>query len=160
MDLNSIENRLMILECLKENAHNMLVEQVNLRDRISMVLGRARNTLASIRVLNSQVREMKVTVENALAANMELSNNENMWGMIEGDSVEEPLEAIEEAEILEEENSGTLIERYSINESTQTIEDVESLTEENPENLCDMIEANSVEISLDDWKDEEMLDED
>ncbi|KAM8708769.1 hypothetical protein ACLKA7_015698 [Drosophila subpalustris] len=139
MDLNCIENRLMILECLKENAHNMLVEQVHLRDRISMVLGRARNTLASIRALNTQVREMKVTVENALAANMEMSSNENKWGMIEANSIEEPMETIEEENILEE-NSIEMSEENSVEESLE-----ESLEAEKSENSCDLFGEYSVE---------------
>lgn len=112
----------------------MLVEQVHLRDRISLVLGRARNTLASIRVLNLQVREMKVTVENALAASMEISDNKNSFEMIEGDSVEEPQIPITEVANMEENNNDDLIESHSINASLQIIENAESLGEENPEN--------------------------
>ncbi|KAH8369567.1 hypothetical protein KR093_000197, partial [Drosophila rubida] len=75
MDLNNIENRLLVLECLKENAANMRTEQQQVRESISNALLRARNSLASIRALSSELREMKAAVESALAETEEARVN-------------------------------------------------------------------------------------
>lgn len=72
MDLYNIEHRLMILECLRENSSNMRIEQENLRERISQALVRARTSLMCIRQLNIELQEMKVTVENALATDLQI----------------------------------------------------------------------------------------
>ncbi|KAH8307469.1 hypothetical protein KR044_012857 [Drosophila immigrans] len=75
MDLYQIEKRLLVLECLKENAANMRTEQQQVRESITSALIRARNSLASIRALSSELIEMKAAVESALAETEEARIN-------------------------------------------------------------------------------------
>lgn len=71
MDLNNIEQRLVLLECLRENATNMRIEQQAIRDRISIAIDKARRNLSHIRRLNDELIQMKLTVENAMLKKMD-----------------------------------------------------------------------------------------
>lgn len=71
MDLNKIEQRLVLLECLRENATNMRIEQQAIRDRISIAIDKARRNLSHIRRLNDELIQMKLTVENAMLKKMD-----------------------------------------------------------------------------------------
>lgn len=66
MDLNESEQRLNILDCLRENATNMRIEQQRIRDRISAAIVQARINLYQIRKLNDELNQMKESVGNAL----------------------------------------------------------------------------------------------
>lgn len=66
MDLNDSEQRLNILDCLRENATNMRIEQQRIRDRISAAIVQARINLYQIRKLNDELNEMKESVGSAL----------------------------------------------------------------------------------------------
>ncbi|TDG51219.1 hypothetical protein AWZ03_002306 [Drosophila navojoa] len=87
MDLYDIESRLMILDCLRENSVNMRIEQMNLKDRISQALVRARSSLLCIRQLNFELQEMKLAVDNALTT--DLSDFVDSGNEIAKDAVEE-----------------------------------------------------------------------
>lgn len=87
MDLYDIENRLMILDCLRENSANMRIEQTNLKDRISQALVRARSSLRCIRQLNFELQEMKLSVDNVLAT--DLSDYADSGNELAPDAVED-----------------------------------------------------------------------
>ncbi|XP_017862568.1 PREDICTED: uncharacterized protein LOC108613546 [Drosophila arizonae] len=87
MDLYDMENRLMVLDCLRENSANMRIEQTNLKDRISQALVRARSSLLCIRQLNFELQEMKLAVDSALAT--DLSDFVDSGNELAKDAVEE-----------------------------------------------------------------------
>lgn len=66
MDLNDTEQRLNFLDCLRENATNMRIEQQKIRDRITAAIVQARINLSQIRKLNEELHEMQESVGNAL----------------------------------------------------------------------------------------------
>ncbi|KAH8404538.1 hypothetical protein KR222_011847 [Zaprionus bogoriensis] len=66
MDLSNTENRLIVLECLRENATNMRIEHQEIRERIATAIVQARHNLLHIRRLNDELNEMKALVENSL----------------------------------------------------------------------------------------------
>ncbi|XP_062130965.1 uncharacterized protein LOC133842069 [Drosophila sulfurigaster albostrigata] len=104
MDLDNLDNRLMLLQCMRENASNMRIEQQQLRENISNALMRARNSLDCIRALSAELIEMKAVVESALAEAEEARNNVEELGLVEtGDEGRVLAEGIEVEESLSDE---------------------------------------------------------
>ncbi|XP_060655220.1 uncharacterized protein LOC132790632 [Drosophila nasuta] len=107
MDLDNIDNRLILLQCIRENASNMRIEQQQLRENISNALMRARNSLDCIRALSAELIEMKAVVESALAKAEEARNNVEELGLVEtGDEGRVIAEGIVVEESLSDEQIG------------------------------------------------------
>ncbi|XP_017135051.1 uncharacterized protein LOC108151137 [Drosophila miranda] len=67
MSMN-INNRLMLLECLRENATNRRIEDQALLDRITAALQKSRDSLRKIQDMNNQLKAINISVKNALAS--------------------------------------------------------------------------------------------
>lgn len=109
MDLNDSEQRLNILDCLRENATNMRIEQQRIRDRISAAIVQARINLYQIRKLNDELNEMKESVGNALilseADHDRFLNEVEQQYVIKADEDSQEVEQLDEGQQINSEQS-------------------------------------------------------
>lgn len=109
MDLNDSEQRLNILDCLRENATNMRIEQQRIRDRISAAIVQARINLYQIRKLNDELNEMKESVGNALilseADHDRFLNEVEQQYVIKADEDAQEVEQLDEGQQINSEQS-------------------------------------------------------